>query len=75
MTITMNHSDVEKSVLNAAIEKAKKENTNVVIYKAEIVVGKPKVVSSVTEKQFNESPNRHNLEYIQTVQPNGSFVN
>jgi hypothetical protein len=80
MTITMTNSatnsdvKVESSVVSAAIDKAKHGNTNVVIYKAVIIEGQPKKVLSATTAEFNTSPNRQNLEYIATVDPEGNFV-
>jgi len=80
MTITMTNSatqaatNVKKSALDKAINLARKEDSFVCIYKAEIVKGNGKMVLSATKVQFDESPMRHELELIATIDQNGNFV-
>lgn len=80
MTITMTNSDtnaktnVEKSVLDTAIKLARKKDSLVCIYKAEIVKGQGKKVLSATIDQFEASPMRPELELIATIDQNGNFT-
>jgi len=72
--MTMNGTEVSTKIFDNATRKANVEKTNVIIFKSEIVMGRGKTVSYATEKQFNESPIRHELERIQMITPEGSFV-
>ena len=71
----MNGTEVSTKVFDKATRKANQENTNVVLFKSEIIEGQGETVSFATEKQFNESPCRHKLNYLQTITPDGSLLN
>ena len=74
MTITINHSDVEKTAIDTAIKLAKKWQKPVVLYRAEIAEGQPKKVLSALKVHFDASPLRDKLELISTIDQNGNFI-